>query len=55
MEVKDMPNIKAVSTFLGLNATRVVTTPELAEFWKALTLDERQQLGDESRSLLAAV
>lgn len=45
-----MANMPAVKKFLGGDT---ISMPEFAEFWKACSPDERQQFGDEARSLLS--
>lgn len=55
MEVTNMADLPAIRTFLNLNATRLVDVKEITEFWKALTVEEKKQFGDEARSLLVTV
>ena len=47
-------NSTAVREFLNKDTSRPVPTSELMEFWKACSIEERQQYGNEARTLLAA-
>lgn len=47
-------NLKVVREFLNKDSNNPPTTTEMMLFWKALTEEEKNQFGEESRKLLAA-
>lgn len=46
-------NSVAVKEFLNKGNSRPVSAQEMMQFWKELSIEERQQFGDEARKLLA--
>jgi hypothetical protein len=46
-------NVKVVREFFNHDTTKNPTTQEFMDFWKACTIEERQQYGDQARSLMA--
>lgn len=53
MEQPALNNAKVIRSFLDEGSSRRVETHEYMQFWQACSLEERQQFGNEARSLSA--
>jgi hypothetical protein len=47
-----MADVVAVRTLINKDSSRPASMPELSEFWKSCSDEEKKQFGNEARKLL---